>query len=327
MVTIQDIADKTGVSISTVSRALSGSTKISQKTRERIQKSAKELGYTPNFSAQNLNRVESNIVGVVFPPKSANVNGNDFALQTLFGINKQLKHRQYLLAMATGDSWSEVYDDVKMMVEAGRIRRFILLYTVENDPISQLLFENEAKEVMIGEPQAKGETLYVDNYNMQAGSEATDMLVKHYGLKMPVFIRTDEDWRYEVNREMGFRQACPHGLELRLGATYAEQKLQLEKFFEAHQDVDGIVASDDKLGFMAQSQAEAHLATHPKLPTMGFNNSEYAEIGGKHFHSVDVLPRVLGEEAVRLLFNDLLEESERTRSTVVVVPYQLPIIP
>ena len=44
-VTIQDIADHLGMAKSTVSKALSGATDISEKTRERILGCASEMGY------------------------------------------------------------------------------------------------------------------------------------------------------------------------------------------------------------------------------------------------------------------------------------------
>ena len=53
-VTIKDIAQKAGVSHTTVSRALRGSPLISSETVERIEKIAAELGYVPNTVARGL---------------------------------------------------------------------------------------------------------------------------------------------------------------------------------------------------------------------------------------------------------------------------------
>ena len=47
MITIKDIARRAGVSVSTASRALNNNSRISLKTRERIQKLAKDLDYLP----------------------------------------------------------------------------------------------------------------------------------------------------------------------------------------------------------------------------------------------------------------------------------------
>lgn len=324
MVTIQDIANKSGVTISTVSRALSDSPKISAKTKERIKKIAQDMGYTPNFAARNLTQSESNTVGVVFQPEAEDSAENVFSMQLLFGINSQLVARQYLLTTATGSNWSEVYNAVKMMVEAGQVRRFILLYTVENDPISELLRDNNARVVVTGEPEQANDVLYVDNDNRRAGEEATRQLVGHFNLKSPLLVRTLADWRYERNREIGFHIAQPDGQVLSLPLDFQAQKQVLESYFELHHEIDGIIASDDEIGYLARNQAQAHLPTHPKLPTIAFNRSEYARLGGKDFYSVDLLPRSLGSEAVRLLFNDQRSVLEQTKATSVIVPYRLP---
>jgi len=66
-ITLSDIAQKLGVSIITVSKALRGHPDISSHTAELIKKAAIELGYSPNFMARNLASRKSNTIGVVLP--------------------------------------------------------------------------------------------------------------------------------------------------------------------------------------------------------------------------------------------------------------------
>ena len=63
--TIEDIARKTGVSKSTVSRALGGSTRISASTRRKIAAVAGKLHYEPNYLARSLSRSKTLTIGVV----------------------------------------------------------------------------------------------------------------------------------------------------------------------------------------------------------------------------------------------------------------------
>ncbi|MCL6459962.1 MAG: LacI family transcriptional regulator [Gorillibacterium sp.] len=65
--TIQDIAKKVGLSISTVSRALSGSYGVHPKTIARVQQAAASLGYVPNLGAKQLVTRKSNLIGVFMP--------------------------------------------------------------------------------------------------------------------------------------------------------------------------------------------------------------------------------------------------------------------
>lgn len=66
-ITLNDIAQRLGVSIITVSKALRGHPDISTNTAELIKKTALEIGYTPNLIARNLAAGKSNTIGVVLP--------------------------------------------------------------------------------------------------------------------------------------------------------------------------------------------------------------------------------------------------------------------
>ena len=61
--TIQDVADKAGVSIATVSKVLNNKMYVSPATREKVLRIVKELNYSPNVSAANLaKRATKNIL-------------------------------------------------------------------------------------------------------------------------------------------------------------------------------------------------------------------------------------------------------------------------
>ncbi|HAQ3904929.1 TPA: LacI family DNA-binding transcriptional regulator [Enterococcus faecium] len=63
MVTIYDIAKKTGISKSTVSRVVSGNGYVSHKKRQTILNMMHELGYIPNQTAKNLRRQQTMTIG------------------------------------------------------------------------------------------------------------------------------------------------------------------------------------------------------------------------------------------------------------------------
>ncbi len=64
--TIKDIARALGISHSTVSRALTGSKNVSEKTKEEIFKAVKELNYIPNMNARSLKINKAYNIGVFF---------------------------------------------------------------------------------------------------------------------------------------------------------------------------------------------------------------------------------------------------------------------
>ena len=64
MATIKDVAKKAGVSISTASYALNDIPNVHPLTKKKILDAAKELAYTPHFSARHLKTKKTNNIGV-----------------------------------------------------------------------------------------------------------------------------------------------------------------------------------------------------------------------------------------------------------------------
>lgn len=65
MVTIREIAEKSGVSIATVSNIMNNKGKASAETAERVRKVIEEMNYVPNAVAQNLKSKRSKSIGVI----------------------------------------------------------------------------------------------------------------------------------------------------------------------------------------------------------------------------------------------------------------------
>lgn len=65
MITIKQIAEKAGVSIATVSRALTGSRAVKPEHRERVIRVAQQLGYAPNTAARALVKKGTGAIGVI----------------------------------------------------------------------------------------------------------------------------------------------------------------------------------------------------------------------------------------------------------------------
>ncbi|NIK75123.1 LacI family transcriptional regulator [Paenibacillus castaneae] len=106
MVTIKDIADRAGVSFSTVSKALRDSPLVQNKTKQHILSIAAEMGYQPNIAARSLVSRRSGAIGVVWPSIER------AALSSLLTlINEQLEKNGYitLLSISNVESAIEIF--------------------------------------------------------------------------------------------------------------------------------------------------------------------------------------------------------------------------
>ena len=94
--TIKDVAEKAGVSISTVSRMINGNYPISDETREKITNAINDTKYQPNELARSLKNGRSKIVGVVVP----NI-ANRFFMRLARGIENILEPLDYSIIVSS----------------------------------------------------------------------------------------------------------------------------------------------------------------------------------------------------------------------------------
>ncbi|MFT4155844.1 LacI family DNA-binding transcriptional regulator [Parafilimonas sp.] len=89
-ITIKDIAQRLNVSVSTVSRALRGSTDIKKETRELILQVASDLNYMPNPIALSLKDKKTKVIGVMVQEIA-----NNYCSATIAGIEEYANKMGY----------------------------------------------------------------------------------------------------------------------------------------------------------------------------------------------------------------------------------------
>ncbi|KRN78490.1 LacI family DNA-binding transcriptional regulator [Lentilactobacillus parabuchneri] len=316
MVTIRDIAKRLGLSVSTVSRALNDNKRISIKTRRNVHQMAEKLGYQPNYNAKNLTNREANTVGVVFPVNNRVVD-NIFYVGILRGMNAQLNQRNYVLSIAIGDSTEQVIDNVKSMITRAQIKHFILLYSHQNDPVIEMLQNEDVDFVTIGKPAAGQDWLYVDNDNVKAGFDGANFLINEFHAQNPVFVQTHNDWPFEIDRRKGYLDAINQAGKQPIVFSIPDADDGVpDQFIKDHPQMDGIVAIDDYSGLKMYHRFKM-IYPDKDIEVLGYNNSLPAELTDTHFHSVDIHPGEMGKSAVQLLL-DKPEDGEAANRHIIV---------
>ncbi|MEL7487883.1 MAG: LacI family DNA-binding transcriptional regulator [Pseudomonadota bacterium] len=107
--TMSEIARLAGVSESTVSRALSGSTLVAQKTRERILKIAEAANFSVNQQARNLALGQTQTIEVIFPiePGTLQQVSDPFFVDMLAALTDELAKHQYDVLLTKSMPWDE----------------------------------------------------------------------------------------------------------------------------------------------------------------------------------------------------------------------------
>jgi DNA-binding LacI/PurR family transcriptional regulator len=95
MVTIYDVAIACGCSSSTVSKALNNYPDVSARTKDKVLKKAKEMGFVPNLQARALSTNKTWNIGVLFEDKSNSGLTHYFFSQVLQGVKEQAEEMGY----------------------------------------------------------------------------------------------------------------------------------------------------------------------------------------------------------------------------------------
>lgn len=116
MVTIKDMADKLGISSTTVSNVIHGKTsEVSQKTVERVEKLLEEYDYIPNINARILTQNYSKIIGVALKSrkdKYENILADPFFSVLVGAIEREIRTQGYFMMVYTSDDIGEILRNV-----------------------------------------------------------------------------------------------------------------------------------------------------------------------------------------------------------------------
>jgi len=145
-VTIRDIADVVGVHHSTVSRALSPvkRDKISPEVVQKIERTAKKLGYYPNLVASSLKQNRSFAVGVLIPDLM-----NPVFPPIIRGIQDTAEAAGYTVITANTDDEDVKERDALMMMRGRSIEGMIVATARRHDPIVEECIESDIPFVLV----------------------------------------------------------------------------------------------------------------------------------------------------------------------------------
>ncbi len=206
-ITIYDVAQKAGVSISTVSRVLNNNPNVQEDTRQKVLQSIAELKFKPNPIARGLVVKQTNLIEVFF-----SWSGYQFNLQSawyvglLNGINEVVQENQYGLLINTIAGVfdpQEVYRKVYHNALDGVL--MVSPYLEEKDVLQMM--DQRIPVVLIGYRTDDPRMDYVDSDNVDAAVQVVDHLVKLGHRKIAFISGQTGTSRNALDRLKGFQQA------------------------------------------------------------------------------------------------------------------------
>lgn len=278
-VTLKDIAGRLGVSVTTVSRGLSGYNDVADETRARILAAADELGYQPNLMAQRLQKKRTDTLGF-FLPAFAPRFSDPFFSEFIAGIGNEAANHGYDLLVSThapdSDKERQAY---ARAVKSGWVDGLIVVRTREDDRRIELLCEHDFPFVAFGrtdcdfdypyvdEDSAAGMRLLVQHF-IDLGHERIGFITPPAGLmfgrfRLQGYYDTMADYGLPVNPEW----IVEGDMTQRSGAEMVAQLLEVQPA------VTAVIAGNDLMAIGAMNQIQQQgLVVGNDIAIGGFDN-------------------------------------------------------
>lgn len=308
-ITIKEVAQKAGVSIATVSRAVNNSKKIDPETRKKVLTAIKELNYQPSIIARSLVSGETNILAL-FIPHVENFANPDYFHKIVSGITAAVTEREYDLLIRQ----LTVNDGFRHTLLDSHSDGFIIIAPTFSSPILKELEITQRPTVIVN-----GRSSYlnwVDLDNVSAGLQATEHLIK-LGHKKIMFIGGLENSQNTQDRFKGCQLAFEkHELvfnpDLVFYAYYHKaEAYEIIKNMNLNK-ITAIFACNDLMAIGAISAIkEKGLRVPEDIAIVGFDDIEIAESFEPTITTIKQPLIKIGETAVELLIDQIEKNKEK----------------
>lgn len=280
--TLREIAELSGVSIATVSRALSGDSRVSPAVRERVTTLAGELEYTPNAAARTLVMQRSDLLAVVIRSGDHREFQHPFFQVVLDGVKRQATARGYdlLLLSHQGEGYG---NDAGFFVARARrhqVSGAVVIGVTEEDVAALARFKIPVMTVDL-EPPPGLEAMVgrVESDNVRGGKLAVEHLHSLGRTRIATItgmLHTPPGRR----RLEGYREAAselelavPDGYVQEADFSYAAGSEAMRALLDLPEPPDAVCAASDHSALGAiRAISEAGLRVPEDIAVVGFDD-------------------------------------------------------
>lgn len=314
-VNISKIAKDMGISVSTVSRALSGNGRVSQETKQKISNYLLEKQLVPNIREKRYTDISTNIIAVTIPEEE------DFAhlpyfQHILMSVYDFFSIRGYQVLPIKISSKN--ISNLKTAVEEHVMDGVIISRRVETIDEIELLKEHGVPFVVIGSIEDP-EIMQVEADNERASYDLTSALL-HMGYYKMAVMCADQRHPINIKRYKGIMDAHIENYQILdrefvfYGTDFNDiAELAVEKILAAN--IDCILCMDDNICLNVLRILQKNKIPVPqKIRVASLHNSKMLDAWCPGITCVNYDVDRLGKEASRILYTFLTENRKFPRT-------------
>ena len=322
--TIKDIAREFNVSISTVSKALNDSYEISETTKEKIQKYAKENNYKPNFNALSLKNRSTKTIGVILPTML-----NYYFAQVFKGIEKTaLKEGYKVITCISNQSHAKELETIEMLSN-GSIDGFLLSLAKETELNEKFdhfkeSIENGTPIVMFDRVAKSISCDKVTTDDVNGVADAVKYLYKK-GHKKIAFVSTMNDLYIGQKREEGYKKGLEsvglsfdNDMILNISEKdYKKYKNKVRPFIKST-DIDAVITTGESVAISVMKAVKKAGKKIPKdVAVIAFSNGILARHSSPKMTTISQHGEQIGETAAQILIDKLEKKNKEVVTKVI----------
>jgi LacI family transcriptional regulator len=272
------VAARAGVSRSTVSRVVNGSTSVTADVLSAVQTAIEELNYVPNRAARSLASRRTQVIALVIPESTAMVFGDPFFASIVQGVAMYLANTEYTLNMMIAVESRP--DKTRRYLMGGNVDGALIVSHHSGDH-SYAHLERIIPVVYAGRPlrpDDHGGSYFVGVDDIAGERGAIDHLIER-GRKSIGVIAGPQDMPPGLDRLEGWRQAVRrYGMEDNdlIDFTPESGAKAMRRLLARGIPIDAIVAANDQMAVGAYTAIREHGLTVPEdIAVVGFDDNYF----------------------------------------------------
>ena len=317
--TLEAVAAEAGVSRSTVSRVVNGSSHVSPDVVLSVNAAIERLHYVPNRAARSLANRQTSAIALVVPEDAQRFFGDPFFAEIMQGITIEIEDSDYVLNLQLAKPSAPSEKTIRYLL-GGNVDGAIVVSHHSGDEFFTTL--DATIPVVFGgrpfQPQTHRNN-YVDVDNTAGAALATDRLLE-IGRSRIGTITGPPNMQVSIDRQDGWESSMrAAGRDVSLIAhgdfTMASGAAAMRELLDRAPDLDGVFVASDLMATGAISVLRARGRRVPEdVAIVGFDNSSAAMTGEIGITTVHQPSREMGREMARMLLALLRgEPTERVR--------------